>query len=167
MICKVKLNLYELQKLGKILEYLYNSNFEKILYKPNRSSDFDYNKFVLESGDNKNNIGSINKFLILLDRVHKVHQYYLGDSNNEYKISVNLLETKKQLLVTHGNNLNELIDEFNSNLLKKDDVNYINDLKNEFEAINVAINKLDTIKQELMSREIIEIDEIVLGEVLL
>lgn len=155
----IRLNLHELQKLGQVLESLYNSEFERILNKPNRSSDFNYNELILENNNNYE-LDSINKLMILMDRVHKVHQYYLGDSNNEYKISLNFLNDKKKLLVVHANNVNELIDEFNSNVFKMDDVNYINALKNQYKAIDVAINKLDKLKEELMSREIIELDEI-------
>lgn len=155
----IRLNLHELQKLGQVLESLYNSEFERILNKPNRSSDFNYNELILENNNNYE-LDSINKLMILMDRVHKVHQYYLGDSNNEYKISLNLLNNKKKFLVIHANNINELIDEFNSNVFKRDDVNYINALKNQYAAIDVAINKLDKLIEELMSREIIELDEI-------
>lgn len=156
----IRLNLYELQKLGKVLEALYNSKFERILNKPNRSSDFNYDKLILENNNNNYELDCINKLMILMDRVHKVHQYYLGDSNNEYKISLNLLNNKKKFLIIHSNNINELINEFNSNVFKRDDVNYINALKNQYKAIDVAINKLDKLKEELMSREIIELDEI-------
>ena len=157
---KVKLNLYELQKLGKILEELYNSNIERYLNKLNQNNDFAYDKLILENANNNYELDCINKLMAFLDKVHKVNQRYLGSFNNEYKLSLNLINVKKRMLVVHFNNLEELITEFNSNILKVDDVNYINTLKNQYEAINVAINKLDKLKEELMSREIIELDEI-------
>ena len=157
---KVKLNLYELQKLGKILEALYNSSIERYLNKLDQNSDFAYDKLILENTNINYELDCINKLMIFLDKVHKVNQMHLSSFNNDYKISLNLLNDKKKLLVVHANNINELIDEFNSNVFKRDDVNYINALKNQYKAIEVAINKLDKLKEELMSREIIELDEI-------
>lgn len=156
MICKVKLNLYELQKLGKILEYLYNSRIERVLNKPNSSSDFDYEKLILENNSSDSEIDGMNKLMFLIDKVNKVNQMHLSSFNNDYKISLNLLNAKKKLFVAHANNIDELISELN----KRDDVNYINALKNQYEAIDVAITKLDKLKEELMSREIISIEEI-------
>lgn len=165
MICKVKLSIYELNRAGKILESLYNSKFEKILYEKNyRSTDLSYKSLILERNNriltNRHNINFINKLMMLIENIHKVYQKHLADANNPYKISINLINKKKEILITHLNNLDELLDDINSNILKRTDINYIKDIKEQIKNINYSIETLDTIKDELMRREIIELDEI-------
>lgn len=161
MICNVKLNLYELQKLGEALEFFYNSQFEKIIhYNSCNSMGLDFDELLFEDDNNKSQIISINKLVILLDKVHKVNQSYLNCNDNKYKISISLIEKKKEMLIIQANNIDRLIYQMNSNILKQDNIEFIRTLEYQIERIQRAIDTLDKLKEELMSREIIELDEI-------
>lgn len=162
---RIKLSIYEVNKLGKILESLYNSKFEKILYEKNyRSIDLSYKSLILERNDSvltdRHNMDFVNKLMMLIENTQKVYQNYLADANNPYKISINLITKEKEMLITQLTNLNELLDYINLNILKRTDIDYIKDIKEQIENINATFLYFDEIKDELMSREIIELDEI-------
>ena len=153
----IKLNLNEIKKLGKTCEDIYNEYIEKN-YQNYDFKELCFNNLVLNN--KKNTTDLANKLIKVMEYLHHLHQKYLADNNNRYSISVNELRVKRQEYSVHLSNLNSMLRKLNSFKVCCVDLDYIKDLKDQVDNLNSAIAILDSIEDELMSEDVINIEKL-------
>ncbi|MEG2110613.1 hypothetical protein [Clostridium sp.] len=151
---RVNLNLKEVKRLGMVFEDIYNEYIEK-------NYDFKelcFNNLVLNNKRNTTDLA--NKLIKVMEYLHHLHQKYLADNNNRYSISVNELRVKREEYSVHLSNLNSMLRKLKSFKVAYVDLDYIKDLEDQVDNLNSAIAILDSIEDELMNKEVINIEKI-------